>query len=236
MPDQTEQPTQNNENQVHSTGKLTRSPEDKRKNVWAVVITIVILIIIAFLVWFFGFRNNNSTNSATSVSSSQPDQAAQEAAIKSNWEKFFNGKTPVSQKVALLQNGSQFAPMADEYSQSKTAQATTATVTKVELTSPTTATVTYTINVNGTPVEQNQTGQAVLVNGNWLVSDATFCGLLELAGTTPPNCPKPGSSTNSSTPSQSGSSTTNMPNMSSSAQSTGSSKPTTQPSTSTTAK
>lgn len=193
MPEQTEQ-------------KTTKSSSGK--NVAAVVITIIILCIIGFLVWWFGFNGNNNNNGNTKTSSSQmnqPDTAAQEAAVKANWTKFFDGKTPAAQKAELLQNGQQFAPLIDEQDQSKTAEATTAKVTKVAI-NGSTATVTYTVYINGSPALQNQQGQAVLVNGTWKVSDAAFCGLLEMSGVTPPNCPKPAGSSNSqpstSTPSQ----------------------------------
>lgn len=168
---------------------------DKRKNVWAIVITIVILCIIGFLVWWFGFSgNNNSGYNNTNANQTTPDAASTEATIKNNWTNFFDGKTPAAQKVGLLQNGQQFAPLIDEQDQSKTAQATTAKVTKVEL-NGSTATVTYTVYINGSPALQNQQGQAVLVNGAWKVSDTAFCGLLEMSGVTPPNCPNPKSGT-----------------------------------------
>jgi hypothetical protein len=54
----------------------------------------------------------------------------------------------------------------------------------------------YNILVSGTPELKNQTGMAVLQNGTWKVSVASFCGLLtiENAGKTsglPAACKSP---------------------------------------------
>jgi hypothetical protein len=64
----------------------------------------------------------------------------------------------------------------------------TATVIKVTMTSPNQADVRYSILAGGQPALLSQMGVAVLVNGHWLVSAATFCGLLvkEDGGTTSP--------------------------------------------------
>ncbi|HEY6787543.1 MAG TPA: hypothetical protein VI365_09545 [Trebonia sp.] len=56
------------------------------------------------------------------------------------------------------------------------------------LTSTTQATVKYELDgPGGTVLLPNQTGTAVLVNGVWQVGDASFCGLLTLAGGTLPS-------------------------------------------------
>ncbi len=51
-----------------------------------------------------------------SASASTPATASTSAAaavtqIKTNWETFFNPKTPVAQRVSLLQNGQAFEPI-----------------------------------------------------------------------------------------------------------------------------
>ena len=56
----------------------------------------------------------------------------------------------------------------------------TAKVTKVTVTSPTQATVTYSILVGGQPALSGKTGIAVLQGGTWKVGLASFCGLLVL--------------------------------------------------------
>ncbi len=116
------------------------------------------------------------TSPATSASA--PAGAA--AAITTNWEAFFNAKTPISKRVSLLQDGPQFQSIIQSQAHSGLAALATAKVTHVTVTSPTQATVTYDILVSGTPELKNQAGVAVLENGTWKVGVASFCGLLTL--------------------------------------------------------
>ncbi|HUY50761.1 MAG TPA: hypothetical protein VMV92_34485 [Streptosporangiaceae bacterium] len=116
---------------------------------------------------------------STSPAASAPATgAAAEAAVKTAWVAFFNPKTPVSQRVALLQNGQTFASIIKAQASSALAQSASATVSKVTLVSPTQATVKYSIVVGGQPALANQTGVAVYQNGSWKVGDASFCALL----------------------------------------------------------
>jgi hypothetical protein len=73
-------------------------------------------------------------------------------------------------------------------------QSAGASVQKVTLTSATQATVTYTILISGTPMLAGQKGTAVLENGTWKVSLASFCGLLALqnGGKAVAGCPTAG--------------------------------------------
>ena len=125
-----------------------------------------------------------TTSSTPSSSASAP--AGSVAAITTNWEAFFNAKTPNSKRVKLLQNGSQFASVIKSQSGSSLASLATAKVLNVAVNSATQATVKYNILVGGTPELKNQTGTAVLQNGTWKVGVASFCGLLiiENAGKT----------------------------------------------------
>ena len=122
---------------------------------------------------------------ASSASASAFSTAAAAAQITANWEKFFNANTPTAQRVALLQNGSQFA--AAITSLSHLVNGLGATVTSVTVTSPTTATVKYNLTASGSSLLAGQTGKAVYVNGTWVVGDASLCGLLKLVpgGSTP---------------------------------------------------
>jgi hypothetical protein len=124
-------------------------------------------------------------SSAPASASSTADAAAQ---ITANWEKFFNASTPTAQRVALLQNGSQFATAIS--SLSHLVSGLGATVTSVTVTSPTTATVKYNLTASGSSLLSGQTGKAVYVNGTWKVGDASLCGLLKLVpgGSTPAAC------------------------------------------------
>ena len=125
-----------------------------------------------------------TTSSSPSTSASAP--AGSVAAITTNWEAFFNAKTPDSKRVKLLQDGPQFASVIRSQSGSSLASLATAKVLGVTVTSATQATVKYNILVGGTPELKNQTGTAVLQSGTWKVGITSFCGLLiiENAGKT----------------------------------------------------
>jgi hypothetical protein len=112
--------------------------------------------------------------------------AATAATVTKNWEAFFSAKTPVPQRVALLQDGSQFQSIIKSQAGSGLAAQATAKVTHVTVSSPTQATVNYEILLDGTPELKNQTGSAVNEDGTWKVSVSSFCGLLviENAGKT----------------------------------------------------
>lgn len=161
-------------------------------NVFAVIIIIILLCVIGFLIWWFGFRDTGDNNVA--ISNQNSTQQTKDT-IRHNWVTFFSGQTGAAQKEALLQNGSQFSQVIEAQAKTPTAKATTASVSNVTLNGAGQATVTYTIDINNQPALKNQKGQAILTNGTWKVSDAAFCGLLQLSGNVPPNCP--GGSSNS---------------------------------------
>jgi hypothetical protein len=129
-----------------------------------------------------------ASSASPAASASASGSAAAAALITANWEKFFNANTPTSQRVALLQNGSQFAAAIS--SLSHLVSGLGATVTSVTVTSPTTATVKYNLTASGSSLLSGQTGKAVYVNGTWKVGDASLCGLLKLVpgGSTPAAC------------------------------------------------
>jgi hypothetical protein len=104
--------------------------------------------------------------------------SADAATIKANWEAFFNNKTPVNKRIALLQDGQQFASTIHAMAGSGLAALATAKVLDVTVNSPTQAAVKYDILVSGTPELKNQNGVAVKQDGTWKVGVASFCGLL----------------------------------------------------------
>jgi hypothetical protein len=66
-----------------------------------------------------------------------------------------------------------------------------AKVKSVTVTSSTQATVAYDLDgPGGVALLANQSGTAVLESGTWKVGDASFCGLLTLAGGTVPSACK----------------------------------------------
>jgi hypothetical protein len=112
------------------------------------------------------------------------------AQITANWEKFFNASTTASQKAALLQNGSKFTSAISAFAQIPLASGIGAKVTKVVVTSSTTATVTYNITAGGSNLLSGKTGTSVYQDGTWKVGDASLCGLFTLipGGSVPPAC------------------------------------------------
>jgi hypothetical protein len=150
-----------------------------------------------------GSSNNSGSSSpstsapATSAPATSAGAAASGSAaalITANWEKFFNAKTPIAQRVALLQNGSTFASVIKAQAGSGLAATATAKVSKVTLTSSKQAKVTYSILIGGSPALANQSGVAVYQGGTWKVGLASFCGLLTLenSGKTPAVCKSAG--------------------------------------------
>lgn len=126
-----------------------------------------------------------SSRSARQVSSSSgsPEPvrgAAATAAIKANWTAFFDASTPVSQRLSLLQDGSEFAAVIGGQSARSLAGAASSKVTAVKLTSRKQADVTYTILLGDNPVLTGQQGLAVYQDGVWKVAPGSFCDLLRL--------------------------------------------------------
>jgi hypothetical protein len=116
---------------------------------------------------------------APASSSSGGGSAATVAAIKTNWEAFFNSSTPTAKRVQLLENGPQFAAAITAFSASPLASAVSSKVDSVTLTSSSKANVKYDLTAAGTAVATGQTGSSVLQNGVWKVGDEVFCGLLK---------------------------------------------------------
>lgn len=129
--------------------------------------------------------SNNAASSAPSqpaaASSAEPTSgAAAEQQISTNWTTFFNPKTPVSKRIALLQNGQTFASVIQAQAGSALASQASAAVSKVAVSSPSQASVSYAILLGGKTALPNQSGTAVYQSGTWKVAVASFCGLLTL--------------------------------------------------------
>jgi hypothetical protein len=143
--------------------------------------------------------SNASAGSPSAIVSSAPassstGNSAAAAEISANWEKFFNASTPLSQRVALLQNGSSFSSAIDSFSKLPLANGIGAKVTGVTVTSATSATVTYSIVSGSTTLLGGQTGTAVYQDGMWKVGDASLCNLFKLipGGSEPAACSSAG--------------------------------------------
>jgi purine-cytosine permease-like protein len=135
-----------------------------------------------------------SSAPASSAPASSSGNSAAVAQITANWEKFFNASTPLSQRVALLQNGSSFSSAIDSFSKLPLAGGLGAKVTGVTVTSPTMATVTYSLVSGSTTLLGGQSGTAVNQDGTWKVGDASLCNLFKLipGGSVPAACSSAG--------------------------------------------
>jgi hypothetical protein len=123
-----------------------------------------------------------ASTSASAAASSSPaasgGSASAEAEISTNWNKFFSSSTPNSERVQLLENGSQFSSAISAFAASPLAAAVTSKVDSVSLSSATQAKVKYDLSAMGTTVASGASGTAVLQDGTWKVGDDVFCGLL----------------------------------------------------------
>lgn len=130
----------------------------------------------------------SSTPAASSAAASGGSTNAT-AQITTNWNKFFNSATPNSERVKLLENGSQFSAALSAFASSPLAAAVTSKVDSVKIDSATKATVKYDLSAMGTTVAKGASGNSVLQDGTWKVGDDVFCGLLteaKSAGVTVP--------------------------------------------------
>lgn len=131
-----------------------------------------------------------STTSSVASSSTSVVLSGDEATIAANYATFFDGTKPVADKVGLIENGQQYSKELETQAASPMGKIASVKVSAVTITSPTTADVTYTILVGGTPALPNQPGKAVLQDGVWKVSADSFLALLALqAGSAPTTAP-----------------------------------------------
>jgi hypothetical protein len=119
--------------------------------------------------------------SATAPAGAAAGSAQATAEIKAAWVKFFNAKTPIPQRLALLQDGSKFTSAIGAFNASPMAASITGEVATLKYSSATEAKVTYNLLAGGNPVARAIPGTAVLQNGVWKLGDDVFCGLLSLA-------------------------------------------------------
>ena len=122
-----------------------------------------------------------SAGSTASAAATAPaDAASARAEITANWQKFFASSTPTSVSKSLLQKGASLGPALKkaEEENAATGGQRSATVNKVQFTSPTQANVIYKLKAAGRTLDAS--GVAVLEDGTWKVADITFCTLVVL--------------------------------------------------------
>ncbi|HWC33550.1 MAG TPA: hypothetical protein VG650_01870 [Mycobacteriales bacterium] len=128
----------------------------------------------------------------TASATAPADPAAATAQITTTWQTLFHTGTKPAVALTLLENGDSLRGAIRIATKIQRQQKVTedAKVSKVTFTSPTTATVNYELLSHGQALLPNATGQAVLQNGVWKVSQSTFCTLVQLGagGTKVPGC------------------------------------------------
>lgn len=131
------------------------------------------------------------TSTAAAPAANAPaDPVAAEAQVRAAWEAFFDGSAPPADKLAHLESAEELSAALAIAAKNPAAAQTSATVSTVSFTSPTTADVTYALSSGGTVVLPQAQGTAVLQDGAWKVSKMTFCQLTGLSapGTEIPGC------------------------------------------------
>ncbi|MCK0092618.1 hypothetical protein ACFWCF_13225 [Rhodococcus sp. NPDC060090] len=118
-----------------------------------------------------------TTEAAGGAADAETTQAVTDA-----WVAFFNGTTPPETRAGLVENGDEFLPALQGMAADPQATATTATVEGVMSAGDDAATVSWTLLMNGAPVLPDQSGEALLEDGQWKVSAVTFCTLLAIQG------------------------------------------------------
>ena len=113
--------------------------------------------------------------------------ASSTAQIKSAYATFFSGKSSVSQRVAVLEDGSRFTSVVRSFASNPAAKRVSVAVSSVTLQGANRAKVVYTVKLGGASLP-TQTGSAVRQNGRWKVGYASLCRLVALSGTTPSAC------------------------------------------------
>ncbi len=98
-----------------------------------------------------GKSAGGGTTSSSSVAAMGARPSETKAAIRRNWEAFFNGSTSSAARVSLLQNGAQFVKTIAAIDSSPLAKEAKAQVTSVTIDGPTTATVTLGASLKACP-------------------------------------------------------------------------------------
>lgn len=125
---------------------------------------------------------------SSSKTTSTGNSAAQaEAQITSAYQKFFSGKASVSERTAVLQDGSKFHSVIQAFASNPLAKNVTVKVSSVKLEGADKAKVVYTVKLGSAGLPK-QTGTAVRQNGTWKVGYASLCRLVALQGPAPPAC------------------------------------------------
>ncbi len=154
------------------------------------LVTSLVLLALVGLLAACGGSGQHPATSTGGSSGGSIDAAAAKAQVTSVYQRFFSSKTPLPDRVGLLQNGQKFQSLFKSFASNPLAKNTSATVSSVTLQGANKARVVYTLKVGAAALPKS-TGDAVRENGHWKVGDATLCKLVVLGGSTPSPCKTP---------------------------------------------
>jgi hypothetical protein len=118
-----------------------------------------------------------STSTTTSLNSQ----------VESAYVNFFSSKSSLATRVGLLQNGSKFKSVIEQFAGNPLAKNVKVVVSSVTPQGANEAKVVYVVKLGSAGLPK-QTGIAVRQNGIWKVGDASLCKLMALQGSTPSAC------------------------------------------------
>jgi hypothetical protein len=155
---------------------------------------VVILIGLVTICAGCGGSSSGGTTPSGSTSSASTGSVSETAAlaVEQTWTKFFDYQTSTADRQALLEDGASLGramAIGDKLAKQQKLEETVdvKTITTADATH---ASVTYDILSHGTVLLPDANGVAIQVDGKWLVSKQSFCGLIELGagGKTIPGC------------------------------------------------
>lgn len=125
---------------------------------------------------------STDTGSSAPAGSAPSDTAAAAQQVTELYTKYFDSTVPASTKTDLVQNGAKMNALVAALAQAATTAKSSVKVNSVSFTTPTHATVSFDILLNGAPALPNAQGQALLdsASGKWQVADVTLCTLAGL--------------------------------------------------------
>jgi len=114
-------------------------------------------------------------------SSESPAQA--KAKITTAWQKFFDPSIPPEQKKDIIEDYAALLPILKTQTTNPAASGIKAAVKDITLQGGSSAQVTYDLvsAKDNSPLLPNASGQALKINGTWVVSEKTFCSLIKLS-------------------------------------------------------
>ncbi|MEU8527853.1 MULTISPECIES: hypothetical protein [Streptomyces] len=129
-----------------------------------------------------GDSGTTQTPTQTQPTNQPANPVAAKAEITKNWTAFFDPKTPVAEKVRVLENGEQMQPVLVAFANDPNAAKSSAAVRAISFTAVDKADVTYDLLIGGQPAIPNAKGTSVEQDGVWKVSVQTLCALVKQSG------------------------------------------------------